>query len=201
MLHFERLEHAILLNSTEEKAFDVSVGPGNNEVILMKVFKRAVIQAGICHKKVLLGNEALKRIAMNNDFKLYRDKETQKIAVYKAWYDEGFIQYYKNSSNDLILEERAIFELENMQIDGRGNEKEVNVILGPGEELLIKINMVEEGKERKVSSKVADKTIKLIDRGGDDSQGTPTKIPGKTDTRKQDAGGMISSTGILSEKE
>jgi hypothetical protein len=43
--------------------------------------------------------------------------------VYKAWYEGGFVQLYVNSSNSVMLEEKLMFELENMQIDGMENEK------------------------------------------------------------------------------
>ena len=66
-----------------------------------------------------------------------------------------------------MLEELVIFDLENLEIDGLESEKQVFVRVGPGEEQLIKINMIDKSKERKLSSKCENKRIRPANVGGD----------------------------------
>ena len=89
--------------------------------------------------------------------------------VYKAWHENGFVQYYVNRSPNLLLTEMVIFELENLQIDGLEGEKQVFVRVGPSEEQLIKLINVSEG-ERKLSSKVVEKKIVLYEKPADNEE-------------------------------
>lgn len=89
-----------------------------------------------------------------------------------------------------------------MQIDGRGNEKEVTVQIGPNEEQLIKINNTGDGRERKLNKTKVVKKIKMFNRGIQDSESddaSPIKDGATIDFDRKDKS-IISSTGILSEK-
>lgn len=86
---------------------------------------------------VMLGQRALKNIALQQNYKVSRHND--QILVYKAWYEGGFVQYYVNNSTNIVLEEKLMFELENMQIDGMENEKVYQVKVLPGKEQLINI--------------------------------------------------------------
>ena len=67
----------------------MKVGAMNENIILMKCIKGATIQNGNCKQTVILGNEALKKLAMSQDFKVSRHSD--QILVYKAWHENGFV--------------------------------------------------------------------------------------------------------------
>ena len=89
--------------------------------------------------------------------------------MYKSWHENGFVTLYVNRTSDQVLEELVIFDLENLEIDGLESEKQVFVRVGPGEEQLIKINMIDNTKERKLSSKCENKKIYPHHVAGNDS--------------------------------
>ena len=101
----------------------------------------------------MLGSNALRQIAIDQDFKVFR--HTDQIVVYKAWHENGFVQLYINRSANLVYQEIVLFELQNLQIDGLEGEKQVFVNIGPGEEQMVKLSIIDDDQERKLSSKVS----------------------------------------------
>jgi hypothetical protein len=93
-------------------SFKISVGPLMEDIVLIKMKRGAVFQIGENKQTVLLGNLALKQIALEQNFQISRHSD--QIVVYKAWHENGFVQYYVNKSNNLLLTEMVIFELENL---------------------------------------------------------------------------------------
>jgi hypothetical protein len=85
------------------KRFEISVGPCQKEIVLMKAKRGANYVPGEQKITVLLGNYALKQICLDSNFKIERHGD--EIVLYKTWYQNGFVTLYQNNSKDTILEE------------------------------------------------------------------------------------------------
>ena len=114
---------------------------------------------------VILGDVALRQLAIEKDFKIKRSGD--EIYLYKAWHDNGFVTLYKNDSVDKILSEIIDYTLEGLVIEDEPTKKQVSVYIGPGEEQMIKL--VNNGNgERNVNSTISNKKILKIKNKDDD---------------------------------
>lgn len=108
-----------------------------------------------------LGNTALRKIALDENFKIDRCKN--EIVLYKAWHNNGFVTLYMNKSANKVLTELVEYNLQGMQIEGLEGDKQVFVNVGPGEEHLIKLVNTGSCEERKLQCTILQKKITYID--------------------------------------
>ena len=121
-----------------------------------------------CHQDVILGNNALRGIALESTFKINRDVD---ITVYKAWHEHGFVTLYKNVSNNKRLEEIIEYNMKGLEIEGLESEKLVSISIGPQQEQLIKLkNTGEVGSERKLKSKILKQRIIRLNTNGSEEE-------------------------------
>ena len=103
-----------------------------DDIILIKCYRGANFQPGEGYRKVMLGDTALRTLALETNFKVSRLED--EIVLYKAWHENGFVTLYVNNTKDKVLTELVEYNLENMIIDGLEGDKTVFVKVGPGEE-------------------------------------------------------------------
>lgn len=160
-LEFDKFEKLKMCAPYSGKRFDVSVGPLNTEIVLIKAMRGANFAPGLSTQNVILGNKALKKIAIQENFKVNRIGE--QVVIYKAWHENGFVTLYQNKSRNILYSEIVHYELEGMVIDGIEEEKTVFVKIGPGEEQLVKLINTENSQERKLQSTVMEKNAVYLD--------------------------------------
>ena len=155
----------------EDGKYSIRVDPGKFEIVLMKAFRGFNFTPSKCKMNVILGDIALRQLAIEKDFKIKRSGN--EIYLYKAWHDNGFITLYKNDSVDKILSEMVDYTLEGLMIEDEPERKQVSVYIGPGEEQMIKL--VNKGLgERNLNSTISMKKILKIKNkgdGGDEEEG------------------------------
>lgn len=123
-MEFDKFDHLEMCKPFSGQKFEITVGPGTTEIVLIKADRGSDFSPGFQLKNVILGDIALRELCLETNFK---QKRRENIYLYKAWHDNGFVTLYVNNTTDEVLTETVEYDIEGMEIEGLTGEKFVQV--------------------------------------------------------------------------
>lgn len=128
-MEFDKFDYLTMCEPHKDQKFEITVGPGSTEIVLIKADRGCDFSPGHQLKNVYLGDIALRELAIKTNFKQNRRPG---IYLYKAWHDNGFITLYVNETADEVLSEIVEYDIKGMEIEGLSGEKSVAINVDPG---------------------------------------------------------------------
>lgn len=93
-MELDKDEKLQMMPPFEGISYSIRVDPGKFEIVIIKVFRGFNFTPQRCDMNVILGDNALRKLAIEKNFKIKRSGE--EIFLYKAWHDNGFVTLYVN---------------------------------------------------------------------------------------------------------
>ena len=125
------------------QSYDILVPPGGNKTIVIKCDPEGYSMSSSASTQVIHGDSQLEQLCETTGKKAVRlDTETEeayKIYQYCLKHGGGIAYLYVNETSDKTLEESIEFTMEGLQIEGKPDDKEVEIKIGPGERKLLKL--------------------------------------------------------------
>lgn len=138
------------------QGYDVTVGPGETRTIVLKCDPEGYGMSSSSSTQIIHGEGKLQQMCIDEGKRADRpDPENGKayaIYQYTLKHGGGIAYLYVNETPDKTLEETMEFTLQGLEIEGKPGEKEVEVVVGPGEKKMVKLVAI--GGQWKVSMAV-----------------------------------------------
>lgn len=116
--------------------YEAVVEAGQTKIILIKLECNGYSMASSFSSMVIKGDNSLIQQCIEEG-----EKNERAPGIFQCYlqHSAGIIYVYKNETTDQTLNEEAGFNLEGLTIDGQEDQTKVDITLGPGEQIVIKL--------------------------------------------------------------
>lgn len=135
-MNYPKFEGLTLLTPESGNGYQVSVKAGDSRIILIKQDCQGFSYSSSYSSQVLMSDDSLISKCLEEG-----TQNDRADGIYQKYlsHSGGIIYVYKNETDDKTLKEELGLNLEGLRVDGQEDQTKVDILIGPGQQKVIKL--------------------------------------------------------------